>query len=128
MAFGCIFALFPLVITVAMLDCGAKVLPYVLIILGCPVCMYTGGRRRLADSRAHPDGKLDQVDEQRKQMAMTGPIDAVKNISQNCASQPASVPASVSASLPATPSPTTPRMLKHSYPLRARTVARGCVH
>lgn len=91
MAFGCVFTLFPLVLSVAVMDCGAKVLPYVLLILGCPVCQYRWGRNRQAAERAHPSGKIEQVDEQGKQMAMTGPIGA---ISQNCASLPASVPAS----------------------------------
>jgi hypothetical protein len=127
MVFGCVFALFPLVITIGVMDCGAKVLPYVLIILGCPLCMYTCGRRTQAKNLAKPDGMLEQVDEQRKQMAMTGPIGAVP---QNCASLPASVHVSMPASLPTTPSPTTPQMLKHAYPLlvQARAVARGCVH
>ena len=81
MAFGCVFTLFPLVITVAVMDCGAKVLSYVLLILGCPVCMYTCGRRTQAKKLANPDGMLEQVDEAGKQMAMTGPIGA----KQNCA-------------------------------------------
>lgn len=105
MACGCIFVLFPLVITLGGFDCGAKVLPYVLIILGCPLCMYTCIRGQDAENLANPDGMLEQVDEQRKQMAMTGPIGAV---SQNCASLPASVHVSMPASLPTTPSPTTP--------------------
>ena len=102
MAFGCVFALFPLVLTVAMMDCGAKVLPYVLLIVGCPVYTYRTSRRKQADKLAHPDGKLEQVDEQGRQMAMTGPIGA---ISQNCASPLASVLASASVHAPCLPRP-----------------------
>ena len=83
MVFGGIFCGFPLVITLAVMDCGAKVLTYGLIILGVPVLMYTCGQQMVAKKRAKPDGKLEHVDEQGKVMAMTGPIP------QNRASLPA---------------------------------------
>jgi hypothetical protein len=79
---GGIFCGLPLLTALAV-GCGAKVLTYGLIILGVPVLMYTCGQQTAANERANPDGKLEHVDEQGKEMAMTGPIP------QNRASLPA---------------------------------------
>ena len=71
--FGSIFAAFPLLMLSAA-GCGAKMLIYLPIFIGVPVGAKVCGEKKLEKQRANPDGRLEEVDQQGKEMAMAGPI------------------------------------------------------
>jgi hypothetical protein len=70
-AFGAIFCGMPLLVAVLAMDCGTKLVVLLPIILGTPILMYICGQQHVARKRANPSGKLELVDEQAKQLAMT---------------------------------------------------------
>jgi hypothetical protein len=77
--FGSVFAAVPLS-AIAGAGCGVKLIWLLLIVIGVPIHYKVSAEKKMEKERANPDGTLEEVDEQGKEMAMTTGSQTVQQV------------------------------------------------
>ena len=77
--FGSVFAAVPLS-AIAGAGCGVKLIWLLLIVIGVPIHYKVSAEKQMEKERANPDGTLEEVDEQGKEMAMTTGSQTVQQV------------------------------------------------